>query len=71
MGIEGAVDEITTAMYAVPLHAFILVGGVAANVTYALLWRSSTAWLNICLLRDLLSDLPPGNDMMSCNFWSL
>lgn len=69
LGHKATVDQANVAIYAVPLHAFILTGGVAANVTYVLLWRSTTAWLNICLLRDLLSGLPQGNDVVSCNFF--
>lgn len=60
MGSEHADSSIMNRVHAVPFHAIILVGGVAAIVTYVLLWRSSTLWLNVCPLRDLLSGLPQG-----------
>ena len=63
VGGNGEDTEVTHNMHAVPLHAIILVGGTAAIVTYALLWHSSTAWLNICLVRDLLTGLPQGKFM--------
>ena len=48
-------------MYTVSLHAIMLVGGAGAVVIHTLLWRSSKAWLNFCLLKDLLQGLPKGN----------
>ena len=45
-------------IYAIPLHAIMLVGASGAVVIHLLLWRSSKVWLNDCLLKDLLCSLP-------------
>ena len=63
MGSEDTNIIIMSRVQAAPLHVITLVGGIAANVTYVLLWRLSTLWLNVCLLRDLLSGLPQGDAM--------
>ena len=72
--LEGIVNGRTTEngtkanVYTLPLHVIMLVGATAGPIAYALLWRSSHAWLSVCLLLDLLKNLPRGMLPLTCVF---